>query len=163
MFEVSYGIKDFFFDRVKVINRLSAGERRAMSKIGAFIRVSARQSMKRRKTVAPASSPPSVHSRSKVYTLKNILFGYEPTQHRVIVGPVLLSRFAKTREAGRGNTLVKASEPIPALHEFGGTAKLLSPKGDEREVRYAARPFMGPALERERQNGKLINAWRDLL
>lgn len=160
---VDYRIKDFFFDRKAIMDKMSGAERKAMSKIGAFIRKSARQSQKSRKDVAAPGSPPSVHTDSKVYTLKNILFGYEPINHRVVIGPVLLSRFDRTRESGGNNTLVKADSTVPALHEFGGTATLLFPSGNERRARYAPHPFMGPALDRERKNGKLLDAWRDLL
>ncbi len=180
MFEVTYKLTDFFFDRAEVQNRLAKRERRAMSKIGAFVRTSARTSLKRRKAVSPAGSPPSVHSKDKVATLKNILFGYDPTKHSVVVGAVGLNQV--NREAS-----IQASRPVPAIMEFGGTVAIQEERwkrigGSERWYRrdlrrlpsesklyrvriatYEPRPFMAPALERERKNDKLLEAWKDLL
>lgn len=179
-FEVDYSITEFFFDRLEIENRLAAKERRAMSKIGSYIRTSARTSLRRRKGTSPPGSPPSVHSTDKIATLKNILFGYQPSSHSVIAGPVGLNQFNYESSA-------QASRPIPAIMEHGGTVAIHEERwktigGNSRWYRrdmrrspsdrklyrvrianYQPRPFMAPALERERKNGKLIEAWKELL
>lgn len=180
MLEVDYSITKFFFDRLEIENKLATKERRAMSKIGAFIRTSARTSLKRRKATSAAGSPPSVHSKDKVATLKNILFGYDPSSHSVVAGPVGLNQVNQEAAA-------QASRPVPAIMEHGGTVaiqeerwKTINGNGKwyRRDMRrlpsesklyrvrianYEPRPFMAPALERERSNGKLISAWKEIL
>lgn len=184
MFEVTYKLTDFFFDRLKVENRLAAKERRAMSKVGAFVRTDARQSIKRRKSSSPPDSPPSAHSKDKVATLKNILFGFDPSSHSVVVGPVLLRRSTRKRafylersrrfvrksdakgikelEGGVWVSDIKPDRSVTAMTEFGGSASAIV-DDQATTFNYEPRPFMGPALERQRSNGKLIEAWKDLL
>jgi phage gpG-like protein len=157
-FTVSMRLKDVFFDRPAVRNALKAPTKKALSKAGAFIQRRARSSMRRKsaairrkgkivgfreRTPSPAGSPPFAWSRDKFATLKNILFGYDENRESVIVGPVGFGR-----------------KEVPALHEFGGTAKRTRIKFRRRggrnvpikehyTARYPARPFMGPALAAE--------------
>lgn len=184
MFEVDYKITDFFFDRLAVQDKLAAKELRAMSRIGAFIMRGARQSIKRRKSSSAPGSIPHAHSTDKVATLKNILFGFDPSTHSVVVGPVLLRKVSNRRKAffltRQGNKArdkngrvkkdaigvwisnVESSAPVTAITELGGSAKAVI-DGHASTLHFGARPFMGPALERERSNGKLLDAWKDLL
>ncbi len=171
--------KRFFFDQRSIENRIHKREHRAMSKIGAHIRRSARSSMRRRKAVSAPGSPPSAHSTDNVASLKNILFAYEPENHGVVVGPVRLNQVNLSE--GR------KSVTVPAIHEFGGTIYIQeerwktkdgNAKWWRRDLRrnasankeyrsraatYPARPFMHPALVRERSSNKLIDAWREIL
>ncbi|MCL4198366.1 MAG: hypothetical protein KJZ69_12840, partial [Phycisphaerales bacterium] len=76
-----------------------------------------------------------------------ILFGYDRQSDSVVVGPVGF----------------KAST-APAVLERGGTTTVTrrrSGKRTERRVRIAARPYMNPALEKERP--KLPLLWRNLI
>jgi hypothetical protein len=131
--------QQYFFDRQKVINAVGKAAAKNLSQAGSFIRRSARSSLRRRKSVAPAGSPPSVHSRDPVGNLKNIWFVFEPARQSVVVGPLLLS----------GSRLRGSNRPtVPALHELGGTA-VVTRRKRKRKVKYAARPFMGPAMQRE--------------
>ncbi len=181
MFQLTFEAKRFFFDPLAVQDRLSKREARAMSKIGAFIRRDARQSIKRRKSVSPPGSPPSAHSPDP--SLKTILFAYEPSKHTVVVGPVLLrgrgrkrkfflenvasrkrdsqGRFQRS-EQGVWIANIEIDGTSPALHEFGGTGRATI---DDQPVtlKWEPRPFMGPALNRQTKNSKLIDAWRELL
>ncbi len=180
MFEVTYKMADYFFDRAIVDQRLAKQEARAMSRIGAFIRTSAKQSIRRRKSVSQPGSPPSAHSSDKIATLKNIplcvrsakAFGCcrtsetEPSQSRLdqlwnITVPRLM-------EAG-GVVVIKEERWKPTREkEYPWRRRDLRRKGSEnkeyrqRRAIYKARPFMAPALERERRNGKLINAWKEM-
>jgi len=122
-------IKSMFFDRQKVIRATDKASRAALSKAGAFIRQSARTSIRPRKGVSPPGSPPYSHTGN---LRRRILFGYDASSKSVVVGPL---RF-KQGEA-------------PPLLEFGGRAKRITRKGKKVTAVYRPRPFMGPALERE--------------
>lgn len=174
-FTVDFSIKNFFFDRERVQDALTRSEKKVMSRIGAYIRTRARSSLRRRKAVSVPGQTPSVHSRDKFASLKNILFGYEPNRHTVVVGPV---RFNGAK--------LTAGKTVPELMEFGGSARILEMrfKGNAwrypshwfranpkrpirpsqetriRRVRYAARPFMAPALDEEIRKGTITEAWR---
>ena len=166
-FEITMQMKDFFFDRQAVIERMSRANHRALVKAGAFIRRRARSSLRRRRRVSPAGSPPSVHSQDPIATLKNILFAYEPHSQSLIVGPVKLNQ-----RAVLGPELTDAT--VPQIHEFGANVKVREvQRGSKwlsgvrhvrpgeavrvRTAKYAPRPFMGPALEAEKEN--IPDAW----
>ncbi len=85
---VTFKVKEAFFDRPKVIASLKKAKRKALSKAGAFVRKRARSSMRRRKGVSSPGSPPSAHSNG--HSLKTILFAYQPQSESTIVGPVQL-------------------------------------------------------------------------
>lgn len=176
---VDYRLKDWFFDRRNLEFALERAEMRALSKIGAFLRRRARSSLRRRKTPSQPGQPPSVHSTDQVVTLKNILFGYDPHIHGVVVGPVRL-------HAKHGRRLGEAGT-IPQLLEFGGRQLIQEwyARTDRswqssvwrskrrfaeavargmpvrwRSARYAPRPFMGTALAAELQAGTIPAKWR---
>ena len=93
------------------------------------------------KRVSEPGQPPSVHTQDRVATLKNIWFVFERRRASVVVGPLRLN----------GSTLRGSNRStVPELHELGGSAVLESRKTKRRRrARYAARPFMGPAMKRE--------------
>ena len=137
-------VKALFFDRPKIQRAVSAARRRALSRAGAFIRQTARTSMRRRRGSAPPGSPPHVHEGS----LRRLLFfAYDPQADSVVVGPV---GFRKST--------------APSVLEFGGRA-VLTRRGrrggrrvvESRRVRIEARPYMGPALRKELPN--IPKAW----
>jgi hypothetical protein len=138
-FGMTAAVKELFFDRKLVQREVGKENAKALSKAGAFVRKRARSSMRRRKASSPPGQPPSAHSKDPVASLKNILFAYDPRNMSVVIGPVLLS--------GKHGS-------VPALHEFGGVATVRR-RGKQvgqataRQVRYPARPFMGPALVAE--------------
>jgi len=129
-------IKLLFFDRQTVVRAVDKANRLALSKAGAFIRTAAKSSIRSRKDAAPPGQPPHSHTG----LLKRfIFFGYDPTTESVVVGPARINR---TTDA-------------PHTLEFGGTTKVerrRKGKVRARKVRIAPRPFMGPALEKERPN-----------
>jgi len=129
-------IKHLFFDRQTVVRALDKAKRAALSKAGAFIRTTARHSIRTRKGSAPPGQPP--HSHTGVLK-RFIFFGYDPTTESVVVGPARINR----------------TSDAPHTLEFGGTTAVeRGRKGKirKRRVRIAPRPFMGPALEKERPN-----------
>jgi len=125
---------DMFFDRKKVIRAADAANRKNLSKAGAFIRTTAKHSLRRRKGTSPPGSPPSSHSG----LLKRfIFFGYDAARKTVVVGPMRLNQ--KVGDA-------------PAALEHGGTSIVvegLRRRRRKRRVRIRARPYMGPALAKE--------------
>ena len=138
---IGFKITKLFFDKKAVRDKVDAGTRRVLSKFGAFVRRTARGSIRKRKKPSPPGTPPSSH----VGLLKKfILFGYEPAKRSVVIGPVRLS------QKGRGEA--------PHLLEYGGTGTVQR-KGKRRRAKIRARPFMAPAAEKE--HPKLPAMWRD--
>lgn len=115
---VTLRMKDYFFDRVAVVERIGRANAKSLSRAGAFIRRRARSSLKRRQLSSLPGRPPSVHSGSSHATLKNILFAYEPHRESLVVGPVRIN--SQVEGAVMGPTTV------PQLLEFGGDVRLTS-------------------------------------
>ncbi len=157
---VSMKIVDAFFDRPAVLNRMDRATARSLAKAGAFVRRRAISRLRRRKRYSRPGESPSIHSTDRVANLRNILFGFDG-RYTVVVGPVGLNQ--KQYVAGR-----ITAGTVPATLEFGGQVgireKLVGRRwmpvgrrrprpGQPTRVRmanYAPRPFMGPALEAER-------------
>lgn len=123
-------MKQMFFDRKAVTNAVDKAARRVLSRFGAFVRQTARTSIRRRKGISQPGKPPHSHSGE---LRRLIFFGYDPRVQSVVIGP---TRFSKGT--------------VPALLEYGG-------RHENRT--YKPRPFMGPALEQERE--KLPALWAD--
>lgn len=167
---VSFRVINQFFDRPAVQRAVDAGSRRALSKIGAFIRRRARSSIKRRKKISQPGSPPTAHA-TETPNLKTILFAYDPRRQSVVVGPVAFNQAIFGNKSNRTT--------VPELLEKGGTQAIpehqignkwfsidLRRRRTSRPVRwrtarYAPRPFMGPALAKDRPN--IPSAFKDSL
>ena len=140
-------MKSLFFDRPKIRKAVDHGKRRALSRAGAFIRQRARTSIRKRRRFSRPGEPPTSHTG---LLRRFILFGYDRQRDSVVVGPV---GFRRSR--------------APNVLEFGGRAVVETSrarKGSRRQrkkrtVRIAARPYMRPALEKERSN--LPAVWRN--
>jgi hypothetical protein len=159
-FGITMEAKNLFFDRQAVTSQVDAATRKALSKAGAFVRRSSRSSIRRRKRVSRPGEPPSAHSTDPVASIKNILFAYEPQNQSVVIGPVRLNGKQVV-----GGAIVSGT--VPQTLEFGGTVGLREKRVGKRwvsigrrkarpgqptrirKVKYAPRPFMGPALDRE--------------
>lgn len=140
MIQMKSGLE--FFDRPRVMAAVDAATRRVLSKFGAFVRTTAKQSIKKRKRVSMPLGPPSSH----VGTLKRgILFGYDRERKSVVVGPVPFSGTVDSRA-------------LPAL-EYGGRSTMRGRDGSTQSITVAPRPFMGPAMAKEQP--KLPAMWRD--
>ena len=138
---IRFEIKQLFFDREAVTSKVAPATRKVLSKFGAFVRRSAKGSIRNRRKASPPGSPPSSHTG---LLKKFIFFGYEPAKRSVVIGPARLS------QKGRGEA--------PHLLEYGGTGTVQR-KGKRRRSRIRARPFMAPAAEKE--HPKLPAMWRD--
>jgi phage gpG-like protein len=136
-------IKAMFFDRPKVQQAVDRAKRRSLSRAGAFIRQRARTSIRRRKRTSRPGEPPTSHTG---LLRRFILFGYDRQSDSVVVGPV---GFRRSR--------------APNVLEFGGRATVAAGRRGsqkkKRTVRIAARPYMRPALEKERS--QLPAVWRN--
>ncbi|HNQ22488.1 MAG TPA: hypothetical protein PKK06_05280 [Phycisphaerae bacterium] len=134
--------KQMFFDTRAVTKRVDKATRKVLSKFGAFVRTGAKHSIRKRKAVSKPGEPPSSHIG---LLRKFIFFGYDAGRRSVVIGPLRLNQ--------------KVGDAPQAL-EYGGTSTVvegLRGKRKKRRVRIAARPFMGPAFEREKP--KLPALW----
>ncbi len=137
---VTMQVKTLFFDKQTVLRAVDQAKRAVLSKAGAFIRTTAKHSIRKRKGPAPPGKPPHSHTG----LLKRfIFFGYDPASDSVVVGPVGFKR-----------------STAPHVLEFGGKSEVrYRRRGKVVKTRatIAERPYMGPALEKERP--KLPKRW----
>ena len=180
-FDITFNVKKMFFDRPVVQNAMERQQRVAISKSLAFIRRRARSSLRRRKKVSEPGSQPSVHTKEEE-GLKKILFSYNQRTGGGIVGPVKLNQV---------NLMSGSSQPVTAVMEFGGVVgiqEIAYPRGEwsgggyfpwrrrdlrrrldpsakrrKRNAKYAPRPFMGPALEKEVAEGNIASPWANVV
>lgn len=176
---IGYTIKQaqgLFFDRAAVEDPAERATKRNLSKIGAFVRRTARSSIRKRKNVSQPGMPPT----NRTGLVKQfIFFVYEPNQQNVVIGPARINRgdpdalemlehggqtkrriLIVTRTDG---TVDSAGNLRNARGRFVGEATrvVFSAKAKPRRVKYKARPFMGPALEKETTNPKLAASFKD--
>ena len=136
-------MKGLFFDSTRVVAATSRAERKVLSRFGAFVRRGARSSIRKRKATSKPGQPPSSHAG---LLKKFIFFGYEPAKQSVVIGPARLNK--------------TTGDALPAL-EYGGRTKIVARRRRQRTVRTVniqARPYMGPAFEKEKP--KLPDLWR---
>ena len=135
-------VKRLFFDRQAVTDAIDKTTRRLFSRFGAFVRRTARQSIRtggKSNKVSLPGQPPRSHTG---LLKRNIFFSYEPAERNVVIGPVALNA-------------VKAGDPVPQVLEHGGAS--INRKG--RRIIIEPRPYMQPAFEKELES--LPPMWRD--
>jgi len=137
---ITMRIKDLFFDKKTVLRAVDKAKRAVLSKAGAFIRTTAKHSVRTKKGSAPPGKPPHSHEGS---LRRLIYFGYDRASDSVVVGPVGIKR-----------------STAPHVLEFGGKTEVKRRRRG-KVVRTRAtiqqRAYMGPALEKERP--KLPKRW----
>lgn len=134
-------ITSLFFDKKAVTSRVDKATRAVLSKFGAFVRMTARHSIKKRKSASPPGQPPNSHTG----LLKRfIFFGYEPAKRSVVIGPARLDG----QHSG-----------APSLLEYGGVGHVKDRSGRRVRANIRARPYMGPAFAKE--HPKVPQMWRD--
>lgn len=156
-----------FFDSAEVLRRLSAGERRVLSKWGAFVRTAAQRSIRKRKKPSAPGQAPSSHEGS---LRRLIMMAYDAARRSVVAGPLAfrgkagVSVVPRVLEEGGPitNTLVR----LPGGRLVGPNSPLLkgAPGGRETVVKSATiapRPYMGPAAAKV--NGQLAPMLKDML
>ena len=129
-----------FFDGGIIVTAAERANRQALMRAGAFIRRRARSSIRKRKKVSEPGRPPSSHTGR----LKGlILFAYDRTAETVVIGPLGTGRDQAGETLEHGRTVTRRD----------GRRR--------RRMRYRARPFMGPALQKETQAGSFPKLWAD--
>jgi phage gpG-like protein len=131
--------KEMFFDRKAVARRVDRAARRVFSRFGAYVRTTAKHSIRKRKRVSRPGEPPSSHTG---LLRRFIFFGYDRDRRSVVIGPMPLT--------GRIGD-------APHALEYGGPSAVRGRRGRKRRVRIAARPYMRPAFENEQP--KLPAMW----
>lgn len=158
-------VKNYFFDRAKVLDSMHKKNNKRLSRIGAFVRTRSKSSLRRRQSVSMPGQTPSVRSRDSFATFKNILFAASRDFESVIIGPRGIPRLRLKRST---------RQTSPELAELGGTSRitmteidgkwlpgLRSESAPTKEVtaNYEPRPFMGPALAAESKAGTLAGVF----
>lgn len=136
-------IKQLFFDRTPVVRAVDKAKRAVLSKAGAFIRQRAKTSIRKRKGTSPPGEPPYSHLGLLRWF---VFFAYEPNTDSVVIGP------AKLNKPGEA----------PRVLEHGGKTLIERRRRGKivrRRVAIEARPFMGPALDKEKAS--LPALWRN--
>lgn len=133
-------VKRLFFDRQKVLSKVSRAERRVLSRFGAYVRQDAKRRIRRRKRPSqPEESPTNQTGLFK----RHIYFLFDPDRRSVVIGPTRLS----------------TGHDAPATLEYGGPAVVETSDGEPVRVAIEQRPYMGPAFRQERS--KVPAMWRD--
>jgi hypothetical protein len=139
-FGFTFKVKNLFFDRPAVINAVGRARASSLARVGAYIRIVARRSMRRRRAIAEPGKPPSAHAgdlKEKIY------FAYDSSSESVVAGPV------KFKEG-----------IVPGLLEFGGEVARHE-KTKSRTLHYRGNPYMGAALDTAIDEGKIPSYWAD--
>ena len=139
---VRFVTKQMFFDSKAVTSAADRATRRVLSRFGAYVRTTARHSIRKRRATSRPGKPPSSHTG---LLRRFIYFGYDRGRKSVVIGPQRLNR--------------KAGD-APAALEHGGVSTIvegLRHRRKKRRVRIAARPFMGPSFAKEKP--KLPSMW----
>ncbi len=137
-------IKQWFFDRKAVINATDAGNRRVLSKFGAFVRTRAKSSIRKRKGVSAPGRPPHSH----VGLLKKLIyFAFDPARKSVVIGPTLAN--------SASSNISPIGKTVPETLEEGGVvliSRRFNVSGKKRRAYLRARPYMKPAADEEMKN-----------
>jgi hypothetical protein len=167
--------KGLFFDAPKIVAAVDRATRQVLSKFGAYVRTAARSSIRKRRRISEAGSPPSSHTG----ILKRFLyFGYDPERESVVIGP------ARTNQIFVDGNGQPEGGLVPPVLEYGGRISVLEvryPGGKwhpvslrrfrsgrvaeyqeetrRRVVTIQPRPYMHPALNQELP--KLPAMWRN--
>lgn len=173
----------FFLDRASVLEKVEKGKRRALSKFGAFVRRSARSSIRKSKKSAAPGTPPKSH-RGDLKRL--IFFSLDPEKGSVVVGPVVFPK-ARPQSPGAPEALEYAGTvtrtvktPLgPSGRKAAGRQgkaysekirKGLLPKPppppskvEQKTFKYRGNPFMHPAFRDNLTNPKLRDCIQDCI
>jgi len=145
---VTMRFKMAFFNTKAVSDALDPVTREALAHAGAAIRMTARRSIRKRKSISKPGSPPSSHAGH----LRRLLFyAFDRMAETVVVGPVPFKEGTApaTLEAGgsvttRKTTLIRGEQGRNRSGHFTAGEWQRVPAGTR--LTYRPRPFMGPAL-----------------
>ena len=158
-------VKKLFFDRAAMQKGMAKAKFKFLGKAGAFVMRRARQSIRSsKKKVSLPGQPPRAHGRKLLK--RNIFFALDKAREMTLVGPIFLNQVDRDQDGQ------PTKGTVPSVLEYGGMIKVLEVfrygrwrRVDQRSMRrtaglpmrvrtvhIAARPFMGPALEKEKPN-----------
>lgn len=129
---MKYSAKTIWYFQ-KLNQRVKVGKSRAIFRVAAYIRTSAKRSMRLRSGPSQAPAPPHAHTKAG---LRAIEFAVDPSLESAIVGPVKFP----------GSNFFDS--PVPHIHEFGGS--YLARTGI---YQYPQRPYMSTTLKRLHASG----------
>jgi hypothetical protein len=151
---LNFGIKDakeFFFDKEKVLSALKRGTAQALSRIGAYVRATAQNSLSDDTKPSKPGHAPKSHTG---YLRHFLFFVFDESRKSVVIGPALLNQ--------QNPDPKPVDQTVPGILEFGGQAiKTVRYKSGHKvdcPVSIAARPYMGPAMERTLE--RFASAWQ---
>lgn len=138
-----------YFDRDIVKNAMDRKTYRALLKASSFLARRARTSMRYRNIAkrgggynySPPGSPPYAHTETGAYVRKLLDYGYDLSSKSAVIG-----------------SQKKGSGKAPNVLEFGGNASKTT-AGRNIRGKWAARAFMGPALDEEIKLGNIPRQW----
>lgn len=161
---LTLSVKRSFFDRPAIIAKIGQRVAKGLNRAGGAVKVTAQRSLRKRKKPSPPGMPPTRRTEMG-RGLSAILYGFDG-RDSVVIGPVKLN----------GSSGLDPTTTVPGLHERGESATLhesrfVMPSGKatewravprrvrpgrdgqrmeqrRRSVKYPARPFMQPALEK---------------
>lgn len=138
-----------FFDRQQVIDRVGAARAKYLNRAGGMVKKTAQFSIrnptKKRESSTPGETPVS-HGQKLLK--RNIFYALDTTRDDAMVGPAKLNKpgtAPATLEHGGEATL----ETFTWQRDADGNVTRRVRTGQKR-ITIAARPFMGPALEKVR-------------
>lgn len=139
-----FKVQRLFFDRQAVTDRADRATRGVLSRFGAFVRRTAKGSIRARRKTSEPGQPPSSHTG---LLRKFIFFSYEPMERSVVIGPARLNQ--------------KVGNAPEALEYGGPSSDMVGLRRERRRrtVHIRPRPYMGPAFEKEKP--KLPGMWQD--
>lgn len=159
-------VKSLFFDREKVRRAMSDGDRKAFSKAGAFIRTGARGLLRKSKKISEPGKPPRMHEGS----IKRLLFfAFDPASKSAVVGPARFKKGVAPHLLEKGGTVQGDGRVIYITRAVGRdrSGRFRSEGKDRIElhgaINYRPRPFMGPALHKEIDQGHVVSCWKDVI
>jgi hypothetical protein len=163
-----------FFDPNAVLSVVDRERQGVLSRAGAFVRRDAKGSIRQGKKPSKPGKPPHSHTGELA---DRIFFAYDAADGAVVIGPEKLNQVYFD---GDGQPL---SGPVPEVLEEGGDIQVLEvwlPRAQKwvradlrsrrklagrktrlRRIHIEARPFMGPALAKNRD--KFPSLWSDVI
>lgn len=161
---LTLSVKRSFFDRPEVIAKIGKRVAKGLNRAGGSVKLTSQRSLRRRKKSSEPGTPPTRRTETG-RGLSAILYGFDG-RDSVVIGPVKFN----------GSRGIEPMSTVPGLHERGEAAtiaesRFVMPSGEatpwraasrrpvrlrpgqrveqrRRSVKYSARPFMQPALEK---------------
>lgn len=157
-----------FFDTPRVLAEVEKTNRQSMARAGGYIRAVAIRSMKTTGGHSRPGSPPHAHRDTGELLKKLLFFAYDPATKSTVIGPVGFSGSEVPSRLEYGHIFTARSRRVLVRYPGGGRGKGRTPPGRRwvtlnGRIAVAPRPFMGPALRRSIELGKIPEQWRGRL